>query len=258
MPAGRLALLAVLWFAAPSFQVQASDAPIVAAAANMKAPLEEIAQRFRADTGCAVRLVFGSSGNLYRQIEQGAPFQVFLSADEESVFRLAASGRTEDRGVPYAMGRIVLYAPHGSPLEPDEAMDGLRRALEDGRIRRFAIANPEIAPYGRAAEEALRRRELWEHIRPTLVFGENVSQAAQFASGGSAEGGIFAYSQALAPQVSARGRYVVLPRALHKPIRQRMVLVKGAGETARRFYRYVQEPTARDVLQRYGYDLPEQ
>jgi len=258
MLARRLALLAVLLCAAPSLLVRADDAPIVAAAANLKLPLEELTQRFRTETGREVRLVFGSSGNLYRQIEQGAPFQVFLSADEESVFRLAASGRAEDRGVPYAIGRIVLYAPHGSPLEVDEAMEGLRKALEGGRVRRFAIANPELAPYGRAAEEALRRRGLWERIRPKLVFGENVSQATQFASGGSAEGGIFAYSQALTPQVSAGGRYVVLPQALHGPIRQRMVLVKGAGETARRFYRYVQEPTAREVLQRYGYDLPEQ
>lgn len=252
----RWLLLAGLVLAAGLAPATAADAPIVAAASDLKFALEQVAARFRAETGRQVRLVFGSSGNFYRQIEQGAPFQVFMSADEQYVFRLADAGRTEDRGVLYARGRIVLFAPAASPLAVDEGMAGLREALRAGSVRRLAIANPEHAPYGRAAEQALRATGLWERVRPFLVLGENVSQAAQFASGGSAQGGIFAYSLALAPEVARRGRYVLLPEELHEPIRQRMVLVQGAGETARAFYRYLQQPGARKVLSRYGFALP--
>jgi molybdate transport system substrate-binding protein len=232
------------------------DAPLVAAASDLKFALEEVAARFRDDTRRDVRLVFGSSGNFYRQIEQDAPFQLFLSADEQYVFRLADAGRTVDRGALYALGRIVLFASHGSPLEVRAGMTGLRAALRAGRVRRLAIANPEHAPYGRAAEQALRSAGLWEQARPLLVLGENVSQAAQFASGAAAQGGIFAYSLALAPELARRGRFVLLPQELHAPIRQRMVLLEGAGDTARAFYRYLQQPQARAVLQRHGFALP--
>lgn len=234
-----------------------ADIPAVAAASDLKFAIEEIAVNFRADTGRALRLSFGSSGNYFQQIAQGAPFQLFLSADEDFVFKLHAAGRTADRGVLYAIGRIVLFAPHGSPLQPDSDMAGLRKALAAGQIRRFAIANPEHAPYGRAAEQALRRLGLWEGLRDRLVLGENVSQAAQFAASGSSQGGIFAYSLALAPQLEKRGRYVLLPEGLHDPLRQRMVLVKGAGETARAFYAYLQLPAAREVFARYGFTLPQ-
>lgn len=179
-----------------------------------------------------------------------------MSADEEFVFRLAASGKTEDRGVQYAIGRIVLFAPEGSALGLDERMDGLKAALAQGRIQRFAIANTEHAPYGRAAEQALRAVGLWESIRGHLVLGENVSQAAQFATGGSAQGGIFAYSLALSPAVSRMGRHVLLPESLHQPLRQRMVLIKGAGADAREFFSFLQQPTARALFKHYGFGLP--
>lgn len=238
-------------------QVQTeADAPALAAAADLKFAVEDVATKFRADTGQNMRLTFGSSGNFLRQIEQGAPFQMFMSADERFVFRLADAGRTEDRGVLYATGRIVLFAPHGSSLKVDAQMAGLRKALAGGRIRHFAIANPEHAPYGRAAEQALRKLGLWAPLQQKLVLGENVSQAAQFAAGGSAEGGIFAYSLALSPSVSKLGNYVLLPEELHQPLRQRMVLIKGAGATARAFYRYVQQAPAREIFRRYGFVLP--
>ena len=233
-----------------------ADVPAVAAASDLKFAVEEIAAQFRISTGREVKLVFGSSGNFYRQIEQGAPFQLFMSADEGFVFRLADAGRTEDRGQLYATGRIVLFAPHGSALKVDPQLAGLKAALDAGEIRRFAIANPEHAPYGRAAEQALRKAGVWDALRQRLVLGENVSQAAQFATSGSAEGGIFAYSLALSPQVAKLGRYVLIPEDLHQPLRQRMVLVKSAGETARAFYRYLQEPPARAIFKRYGFVLP--
>lgn len=232
------------------------DIPAIAAASDLQFALEDIAARFRADSQKELRLSFGSSGNYFRQIEQGAPFQLFMSADEDFVFRLQQAGRAEDRGVLYATGRIVLFAPKGSPLIVDQRMAGLKTELAASRIGRFAIANPEHAPYGRAAEQALRKLGLWEALQGRLVLGENVSQAAQFATSGSAQGGIFAYSLALSPHVSKLGSYVLLPEDLHQPLRQRMVLVKGAGETARAFYAYLQQPAARKIFEQYGFVLP--
>lgn len=250
-----LILFIFLCFSAQDAAASA-DHPTVAAASDLKFALEDIAARFRSDTRREVRLSFGSSGNFFRQIEQGAPFQLFLSADEGFVLRLHEAGKTEDRGVPYATGRIVLFAPHGSPLQLDARAAGLQAALAGNRIRRFAIANPEHAPYGRAAEQALRKLGLWDALQGKLVLGENVSQAAQFAGGGSAQGGIFAYSLALSPGVAKLGRHVLLPESLHQPLRQRMVLIKGAGETARRFYAWLQQPAARKILTQYGFALP--
>jgi molybdate transport system substrate-binding protein len=249
-------VLAYVLLAALSCFAQAADIPAIAAASDLKFAMEEIAAGFRTSLKRDVRLVFGSSGNLYRQILQGAPFELFMSADEEFVLKLAGAGRTEDRGTLYAVGRIVLFAPHGSPVKVDAKMEGVRATLEAGHIRRFAIANPEHAPYGRAARQALEKLGLWEPLRARLVMGENVSQAAQFATGGSAEAGIFAYSLACAPGVSKLGSYVLLPQELHQPLRQRMVLIRGAGETARALYRYLQEKPAREIFVRYGFELP--
>ena len=236
----------------------ADPAPAIAAASDLKFALEEAAARFRETERREVKLVFGSSGNFYRQILQGAPFQLFLSADESFVSKLAAAGRTVDEGRLYATGRIVLFAPHGSPLVVDERFAGVKAALARNALRRFAIANPEHAPYGRAAEQALRRLGLWDTLSGKLVLGENVSQAAQFATSGSAEGGIFAYSLALSKEIAARGRYVLVPEGLHDPLRQRMVLVKGAGASARAFYEHLQAPDARAIFRRYGFVLPGQ
>jgi molybdate transport system substrate-binding protein len=234
----------------------AQKAPVVAAASDLRFALEAIANQFTQDAADRVELVFGSSGTLTRQIIDGAPFELFLSADEAFVDTLAAAGLTRDRGVLYAIGRIVLFAPHGSPLRVDERLEGLRSLLAAGRVPRFAIANPEHAPYGRAAEAALRALTLWETLKPSLVFGENVSQAAQFARTGHAVGGIVAYSLVVAPPLSAQGTYALVPESLHPPLRQRMVLLRRAGATADRFYRYLREPAARSTLAKYGFTTP--
>jgi molybdate transport system substrate-binding protein len=128
--------------------------------------------------------------------------------------------------------------------------------LDAGAIRRFAIANPDHAPFGIAAREALTEAGLWDELQPFLVLGENVSQAAQFALSGNAEGGIIAYSLALAPEVSARGVHALIPEDRHAPLRQRMVLLKGAGAVAGAFDAYMNEPAARAILERYGFMLP--
>ena len=230
--------------------------PVIAGASDLQFALTEIAAGFRADTGQELRLSLGSSGNITRQIEQGSPAELFLSADEAFIFRLADGGHTRDRGELYAIGRIVLFTPPGSQLRTEGGMAAIQEALESGRITRFAIANPEHAPYGRAAEEALRSAGLWERIRPTLVLGENVSQAAQFALAGGSQGGIVAYSLVLAPALQGRGTYALLPDTLHEPLRQRMVLTRRAGPVAESLYAYMQQPAAREIMRCYGFVLP--
>jgi len=249
-------LFTVLAAAALGTPPAAPPAPVVAAASDLQFALTEIADSFKVDTGREVKLVFGSSGNFRRQIVEGAPFEMFLSADEAYVAALAKEGRTEDEGVRYATGRIVLFAATGSKLRLDAALADLNAAVAEGRVKRFAIANPEHAPYGRAAREALQAAGAWDALVPHLVLGENVSQAAQFATTGGAQGGIFAYSLARSPVLADKGAYVLLPAESHAPLHQRMVLVKGAGTTARDFYRYLQQPAARAVFTRYGFALP--
>jgi molybdate transport system substrate-binding protein len=236
--------------------LSAQAPPVIAAASDLRFALEEITTRFTAQTGERVRLSFGSSGNFLRQIAQGAPYQVYLSADEGYVLALHKEGFTQDQGTLYAIGRIVIIAPRGSPLGVDAGLKGLAKALKDGTLERFAIANPQHAPYGRAARDALRHSGLWEAIESRLVLGENVSQAAQFAASGSTQGGIIAYSLARAPKLASLGEYALIPANWHGPLRQRMVLLKGAGPTARAFYAFVQTPAAREILQRYGFILP--
>jgi molybdate transport system substrate-binding protein len=230
--------------------------PVVAAASDLKFAIEQIAVQFAADTGRQIKLVFGSSGNFARQIEQGAPFHLFMSADEDMVFRLADAGKTVDRGTLYAIGRIVLIAPRDSVLQVDPELKDLAAALKDGRLQRLAIANPEHAPYGKRAEEALRHAGLWDAVKPRLVLGENVSQAAQFALSGNTQGGLIAYSLALAPELGAKGRFALVPESWHRPLRQRMVMLKGADDTTRAFYAYLQQPKARAVMGRFGFGLP--
>lgn len=246
--------LAAVVFSLLSLPTWASE-PTIAAAADLKFALDEVAQSFQKETGQSVKLTFGSSGTFATQIRHGAPFQMYLSADEDYVLQLHAEGFTRDPGILYALGRIVLMAPPGSALAVDGELQGLAAQLKAGKIKRFAIANPEHAPYGRRAEEALKHAGLWEAIKPKLVLGENVSQAAQFALSGSTQGGIIALSLAQSPQLGPLGRYAVIPAEWHTPLRQRMVLLKNAGTTAQAFYRYMQAPPARAVMRRYGFAL---
>lgn len=234
-----------------------ADEPIIAAASDLKFALDEIAQSFSRKVGKTVRVTYGSSGNFVTQIKNGAPFQMFLSADENYVFRLAQDGLTRDQGMLYAVGRIALFAGSSSPIQVDTELRGLAKSIKDGKLQRFAIANPEHAPYGRRAQEALEKAGLWGAVKTKLVLGENISQAAQFAASGSADAGIIALSLAQAPQMAKLGRYAVIPKSWHAPLNQRMVLLKSAGGTAQAFYAYLQRPAARSIFNRYGFALPE-
>lgn len=253
----RLLCAAALCIAA-AIPVRAQTIATVAAASDLKFAVEEVVARFERETGNKMRLVFGSSGNFYSQILQNAPFHLYMSADENFVYKLADAGKTVDRGRAYAIGRIGIIVPHGSVLKADSEFKDLAAALRDGRVQKFAIANPEHAPYGARAKEALQHAGLWEAIQAKLVLGENISQTAQFATSGSAQGGIIALSLAKAPAVAQQGSFALIPEAWHQPLKQRMVLVKDAPPAARAFYEYIGSPAAQEIMVRYGFAMPKE
>ena len=250
------ALLAALLWSVISSVLAAQPVPTLAAASDLKFAVEEVAAQFEKETGHQLRLIFGSSGNFYSQMLQGAPFQMFMSADEDFVFKLADANKTIDRGRIYALGRIGIIVPHGSALKADPDLKDVAAALNDGRLQKFAIANPEHAPYGARAKEALQSAGVWSAIEAKLVLGENISQTAQFATSGSTQGGIIALSLAKSPSIAKLGEFALIPESMHKPLRQRMVLLKNAPPALRAFYQYLGSPAAQTIMVRYGFAMP--
>jgi molybdate transport system substrate-binding protein len=234
----------------------AADIPIIAAATNVKFAMQEIAAAFHQDTGHSVRFSFASSGNLSRQIQQGAPFELFLSANMDFVEHLQQQKLAQGNKIVFAIGRVVLLTTTASSLILDEQLLTMKQAVEDGDLQRFAIANPKHAPYGIAAREVLMHQQLWSELQPFLVMGENVAQAAQFSSSGAAQAGIVSYSLALVPALQNKTRFVLIPDSFHQPLKQVMVLLNNAGVIAQQFYRYLLQEKARNILSRSGYTTP--
>lgn len=249
---GILAWVGLLVFAGP---IQAAEIK-VAAASDLQFVFKQLTPLFEKQSGHQLRVSFGSSGKFMGQIQQGAPFELFLSADQAYVETLHKQGLTQDAGALYAVGRIVLFAPTGSPIKPEKNLAGLSPLLKQGKLKYLAIANPSHAPYGRAAQEALVASGLWDSLQGHLLLGENASQATQFAVSGSCEGGILPLSLALSPQLTGRGRFALIPENLHQPLRQRMVLLKGTGKAPQLFYQFLQSGPARQVFLRSGFGLP--
>ncbi len=223
---------------------------MVAAASDLYFAFTEIGQRFQERTGIAVTFSFGSTGQLAQQIENGAPFDVFAAADESYIDRLAEQGLivSETRQL-YAQGRLVLVVNRRSGLAINRISD-----LASPSVHPIAIANPDHAPYGLAARQALERAGLWEQVLPRIVMGENVRQTLQFVQAGDAPVGIVALSIADVPEVS----YVVVPAELHDPINQAMAVLKSSAQpkAARRFVEFVNGPEGRPIMRRYGFRLP--
>lgn len=240
-----------------STALRAQPAPVrVAAASYLKFALDEILQDFRKQTGLAVQASYGSSGNFARQIQQGLPVDLFLSADESWVDMLAKAGRTRkqaaghDRGVEFGRGRLVLYVAPGVALDVDARLEGLKR---DWRlVHKFAIANPAHAPYGQAAREALQKLGLWQLVAPKLVVAENVAQAGQFVATGAAQAGLTALALVRSPVLAGQGRYIEVDETLYASLRQRMVLTRDAAPQAVKLYDYLQGAQAQQVLKKYG------
>jgi len=230
---------------------------LIAAAASLRFAMDELVSTFKKETGHSVTVSFGSSGNIARQIQRGAPFELFLSADERHVAEIVGAGLALNAGRIYATGRLVLFAPTGSPLTVDAKLEGLRRLIDAGALRRFAIANPVHAPYGRAAREVLRHNGLWDMIQKMIIYGENISQTAQFATSGSVDGGLLSYSLVKLSAFQGNGNYVLVPPSQYAPIHHRMVLMKQAGKVARTFFAFMMSAEARKILSRHGLTPPE-
>jgi molybdate transport system substrate-binding protein len=240
-------LLVVIWCRG----VVAGEAK-VAAAASLQHVLEEIAGDFTQDRQHTLKISYGASGTLAHQIAQGAPFEIFLSANEDYILFLTKRSLTEDQGVVYALGRLALFVPWGASVEPTANLTTLAK-IGSGRV---AIANPEHAPYGAAARQALQRAAVWADLQGQLVLGENVAQTARFIISGAVEAGIIPFALASLPNYARHGRYVELEPDLYTLLRQRMVLLKDAGPVARELYSFLQGERARVIFKRHGFGLP--
>jgi molybdate transport system substrate-binding protein len=228
----------------------------VAAAADMSAALPQLIETYTKKTGLTVKLSFGASGNLTNQIRNGAPFDVFFSADEEYPQQLIAEGlASKDTLYRYAVGRLVLWVPGDSPLDLSKL--GMN-ALLDPSVKKISIANPATAPYGRAAAAALRHFGIYDQVSSRLVLGENVSQAAQFVESGNAQAGLIALSHALALALKDKGRYWTVPFDAYPTLNQAAVVLSRSthqGE-GRKFLDFLRAPEAASLLASYGFSLP--
>ena len=249
----RLArLLLLLTLAAGASHPIHGGEVLVGAAASLTHALSEVGARFEAAHGHTVSFSFGSSGTLTRQLLQGAPFEIFLSADETFVQTLVHSSLTEGEGDVYAIGRLVLFIPAGSNIPPDSPLTELGSLLAEGRMNRLAIANPEHAPYGNAAKTVLQNAELWKLLRGKLIVGANAAQTAQFAVSGSVDAALMPYSLAMVPFISQRGSFEMVADILYTPLVHRMVLLKHAHGAAREFYTYLSTEETRQILAKHG------
>jgi molybdate transport system substrate-binding protein len=228
----------------------------VAAAADLQFAFNDVAARFQKDTGVSVKLIFGSSGNFFNQIQNGAPFDLFFSADIDYPRLLEAAGLTEPGSLyEYAVGKIVLWVPADSRLDLGQ---GLRVLLEPS-IKKIAVANPEHAPYGRAAVTAMRHEKIYDQVSGKFVLGENISQTATFVLSGNADIGVVALSLAMAPSMKEKGRYTEIPSDEYPPIEQAAVILKSSAqkEIARRFLAYLKTPAILELLGSRGFSTHE-
>lgn len=225
----------------------------IAAAADLKFAMDEIVTSFKkGNPDAEVETIYGSSGKFHTQIQQGAPYDLFFSADIAFPRKLAEEGLAASAVVPYAVGRIVLWS---------NSMDASKMTLEsltDPKITRVAIANPKHAPYGKRAEEALRSAGVWDQVEPKLVYGENIAHTAQFVQTGNAQVGILALSLALNPELANKGGYWLIPDKLHEPLEQGYIITKRAADNAlaKRFAHYMGGKEAGAVMTHYGFVLP--
>jgi len=251
-------LISACLAASLALQAQAQAQPQtlrVAAASNLKFVLADLQAQHWQHTGQKTEFSFGASVQLARQIQQGLPVQLFISADEEQVAWLAQAGLTRDAGQRYALGRLALISPQGSGIPVGQGLMAAVQALKP--TDKFAIANPQLAPYGRAAQETLQQVGVWSAVQKQLVLGDHIGQATQFVLSGAAPLGITAYSLTLAPEAAGKLQVWPVPADLHAPLPQRLVLLKTAGPQAVAFRDFLLSPAARPVWLRHGYALPQ-
>ncbi len=227
----------------------------VAAAADLQFAFQDVATRFQKETNHPVKLTFGSSGNFFSQIQNGAPFDAYFSADIDYPKRLEAAGLAESGTLyEYATGKIVLWAPSGSKVDVSKGL----QALLDSNVSKIAIANPEHAPYGRAAVAAMKHENIYDKVSSKLVLGENISQTASLVVSGGADVGIIALSLAVAPTMKPKGQYAEVPTDEYPAIQQAAVILKSSQnkEIAKQFMAYLKTPAIQAILRDYGFTLP--
>ncbi len=252
-----LRLSLALLFALTLAWTALADEITVAAAADLSFAFQEIAARFKKETGHSMKLSFGSSGNFFSQIQNGAPFDLFFSADIDYPKKLEAAGLAEPGTLyQYARGTVVLWVLKDSKIDVSRGLT----ALLDPSIRKIAIANPQHAPYGRAALAAMRFENVYDKIQDKLILGENISQTAQFVESGNADIGILALSLALAPNLKEKGRYFEIPASDYPPIEQGCIILKSSQkkDVARQFLAFLKKPEIVALMRKYGFVLPEE
>ncbi len=251
MRKSALLLVLIVFF---SFLAAAQEIA-VAAAADLQFAMQDIAARFQKETGKTLKLTYGSSGNFFAQLQNGAPFDVYFSANLDYPKRLEAAGLTEpDSYYEYATGKIVIWVSASSKLD---LRSGLA-ALANQGVGKIAIANPQHAPYGQAAVAALKKENVYDNVSDRLVLGENISQTASLVVSGAADAGIVALSLALAPTMKDKGRYVEVPAGDYPPIKQACVIMRSAKnkDAAREFLEFLKKPAIGQALQSYGFVVP--
>jgi molybdate transport system substrate-binding protein len=234
-------------------QAAVAESLTIAAAADLKYAMAEVVKNFRAQRpDDKIEVIYGSSGKFFTQIANDAPFDMFFSADIEYPRELEKKGLTAGLTHPYAVGRIVVWS-----LKPELAKTPLKN-LPGTSIRKFAIANPQHAPYGRRAQEALQHQGVWETMQPKLVMGENIAHTAQFIDSGAADAGIIALALVLSPNMQGKGAWTLIPDAWHAPLEQGYAITKraAANPLAGDFASYMASEPARKVMRRYGFVLP--
>lgn len=241
-----LALLAI------ATSLSAQKELTVAAAADLQPVMKEIAWRFEKNCGCEVKVTFGSSGNFFAQIQNQAPFDLFFSADLDYPKKLEAAGLAEPGSLyRYATGKIVLWVPKNSSIDVSRGLN----VVADPAVKKVAMANPAHAPYGRAAQAALRKAGLWDKASSKLVLGENISQTAQFVQSGNADAGILALSLVLSPGMKDQGRYFEIPQELYPPLQQGAIILSHSKhrELAIRFMQFLKTGETKSLLSQYGF-----
>lgn len=247
-------LFTTLLLLALALPAAARESLNIAAAADLKFVMNRIVESFRSkNPDAAINVTYGSSGNFYTQIKQGAPFDLYFSADIAFPRRLAAEGLASSTPELYARGRIVLWTRNDAGLDPQRGLE----LLLDPTVRTVAIANPEHAPYGARARECLISKGLWEKVQSKLVFGENIAQTAQFIQTGNAAIGIIALSLVKAPSLS-EGQYLLLPESCHQPLDQGYIVTSraAANPLAKKFAAFISSPGPRAIMETYGFVLP--
>lgn len=226
----------------------------VAVAANMKDAFSEINLAFKAAGNSDLRVVYGSSGNFSAQIMNGAPFNLLISADENFPLELYKQGKTVDDGVVYAIGKLVVISKNSNGIRLSDNKSELIKAIN--KANKIAIPKPELAPYGRAAVEYLKAEGLWSIAKDKLIYADNVGIATMYVVTGAADLGFTALSLAKSTEISKETNFALLNSNLYAPIKQRMVLIKGAPREAVSLYQFIQSPQAKLILQKYGYSTP--